>query len=56
MFHPDTQFLIDHWTGLSRQPSVRAGVPDRTALEPDVLGLRLPRAFIAERAGDDAVI
>lgn len=56
MFHPDTQFLIDHWTGLSRRPSVRAGIPDRSALEPDALGLRLPRTFIVERDGDDAVI
>lgn len=56
MFHPDTQFLIDHWTGLARRPSVRAGIPDRSALEPDALGLRLPRAFVAERDGDDAVI
>jgi hypothetical protein len=56
MFHPDTQFLIDHWTGLSRRPSVRAGIPDRAAIEPDALGLRLPRAFIAERHGDEAVI
>lgn len=56
MFHPDTQFLIDHWTGLSRQGAARAGIPDRAAIEPDVLGLRLPRVFIAERGGDDAVI
>lgn len=56
MFHPDTQFLIDHWTGLSRRPSVRAGIPDRAAIEPDALGLRLPRVFIAERDGEDAVI
>ncbi len=56
MFHPDTQFLIDHWTGLSRRDGVRAGIPDRAALEPDALGLRLPRAFIAERHGEDAVI
>ena len=56
MFHPDTQFLIDHWTGLSRQGAVRAGIPDRASLEPDALGLRLPRAFIAERDGEDAVI
>ena len=56
MFHPDTQFLIDHWTGLSRRGGVRAGIPDRASLEPDALGLRLPRAFIAERHGDDAVI
>ncbi len=56
MFHPDTQFLIDYWMGLSRQASVRAGVPGRASLEPDALGPRLPRAFIAERYGDDAVI
>lgn len=56
MFHPDTQFLIDHWMGLSRRSAVRAGIPDRAALEPDALGLRLPRAFIAERIGEDAVI
>lgn len=56
MFHPDTQFLIDHWTGLSRREGVRAGIPDRAAVEPDTLGLRLPRIFLAERAGEDAVI
>lgn len=56
MFHSDTQFLIDHWTGLSRRPSVRAGIPERAAFEPDALGLRLPRAFIAERHQDDALI
>ncbi|MGV8929202.1 MAG: PAS domain-containing protein [Brevundimonas sp.] len=56
MFHPDTQFLIDHWTGLSRQRTVRAGIPDRAGLEPHALGLRLPRVFLAERDGDDAVI
>ncbi|MDO9588589.1 MAG: PAS domain-containing protein [Brevundimonas sp.] len=58
MFHPDTQFLIDHWTGLSRHESVRAGIPDRAALEPAAMGLRLPRVFIAGRSdGDhDAVI
>ncbi|HYC96634.1 PAS domain-containing protein [Brevundimonas sp.] len=56
MFHPDTQFLIDHWTTLSRRPESRGGIPDRTALEPDMLGLRLPRAFVARRTGDDAVI
>jgi hypothetical protein len=56
MFHPDTHFLIDHWTALSRRPAVRAGVPDRASLEPDALGLRLPRLFIAERDGEDAVI
>ncbi len=56
MFHPDTQFLIDHWTGLARRGGVRAGIPDRAALEPDALGLRLPRAFIVERTGEDAII
>jgi hypothetical protein len=56
MFHPDTQFLIDHWTDLARRDNVRAGIPDRASLEPDALGLRLPRAFLAQRLGDDAVI
>lgn len=56
MFHPDTQFLIDHWTALSRRGAVRAGIPDRASVEPDALGLRLPRIFIAERDGEDAVI
>lgn len=56
MFHPDTQFLIDHWTALSRGKAVRAGVPDRASLEPDALGARLPRTFIAERDGEEAVI
>lgn len=56
MFHPDTQFLIDHWTALSRRVETRGGIPDRTALEPDALGLRLPRVFMARRSGDDAVI
>ena len=46
MFHPDTQFLIDHWRTLARRRTVRAGVPDRSALRPDDLGLRLPRAFM----------
>lgn len=56
MFHPDTQFLIDHWTSLSRRPDSRGGIPRRAAVEPDVLGLRLPRAFVAHRAGEDAII
>ncbi|WP_298747832.1 PAS domain-containing protein [uncultured Brevundimonas sp.] len=56
MFHPDTQFLIDHWTSLARRPASRGGIPARAAVEPDLLGLRLPRAFMARRAGDDAVI
>lgn len=56
MFHPDTQFLIDHWTALAGGEDVRAGVPERAALEPDALGLRLPRAFIAQRMSEDAVI
>jgi hypothetical protein len=56
MFHPDTQFLIDHWTDLSRRAATRAGIPARADLAPDALGLRLPRAFIAERPGDDAVL
>lgn len=56
MFHPDTQFLIDHWAGLSGRTGARAGIPLRSALEPDALGVRLPRAFMAERCGEDAVI
>lgn len=46
MFHPDTQFLIDHWRRLAHRRTVRAGVPDRAALRPDDLGPRLPRAFM----------
>jgi hypothetical protein len=56
MFHPDTQFLIDHWTTLSCRPESRGGIPHRVAVEPDALGLRLPRAFMAHRTDDDAVI
>ncbi|CAN7243670.1 PAS domain-containing protein [Brevundimonas sp. LjRoot202] len=56
MFHPDTQFLIDHWTALSRRSVSRGGIPDRAALEPDALGLRLPRTFMAQRCRDDAVV
>ncbi|MGZ9114775.1 MAG: PAS domain-containing protein [Brevundimonas sp.] len=56
MFHPDTQFLIDHWTGLSRRADTRAGVPARASVEPAVLGLRLPRVFMADRPGEEAVV
>lgn len=56
MFHPDTQFLIDRWTALSRAPGVRAGLPARAAFAPETLGARLPRAFLAERQGEDAVL
>ncbi|MDI1325908.1 MAG: PAS domain-containing protein [Brevundimonas sp.] len=56
MFHPDTQFLIDHWTGLSRRADTRAGIPARAAVEPAVLGLRLPRVFMADRPGEEAVV
>lgn len=56
MFHPDTQFLIDHWTALARRSDARGGVPTRSALEPEALGGRLSRAFLAQRAGDDAAI
>ena len=56
MFHPDTQFLIDHWTSLSRRPESRGGIPPRAVVEPDALGLRLPRALVAHRKGEDAVI
>jgi len=50
MFHPDTQFLIDHWTRLAARSDSRGGVPYRATLFPDALGLRLPRTFIAERS------
>ena len=56
MFHPDTQFLIDHWTGLSGRADTRAGIPARAVLEPAALGLRLPRVFMAERPGEEAVV
>lgn len=56
MFHPDTQFLIDHWTGLSRRVEARAGIPARSAIEPAALGLRLPRVFMADRPGEEAVV
>jgi hypothetical protein len=52
MFQPDTQFLIDHWAGLSQAPVARAGIPSRAALEPQSLGLRLPRTLLADRLGD----
>lgn len=56
MFHPDTQFLLDHWTSLAGRAESRGGIPRRAALEPDTLGLRLPRAFVAHRKGEDAVV
>ena len=56
MFHPDTQFLIDHWTGLSRRSDTRAGIPARATVEPAALGLRLPRVFMADRPGEEAVV
>ena len=56
MFHPDTQFLIDHWTSLAGCPESRGGIPNRADVEPDALGLRLPRAFVARRTGEDAII
>jgi hypothetical protein len=56
MFHPDTQFVIDRWTVLSRAPGVRAGVPARAAFEPETLAARLPRVFLAERDGEDASV
>ena len=56
MFHPDTQFLIDHWTGLARAPQVRGGIPLRATLQPERLGRRLPRAFMAQREGGQTVL
>lgn len=55
VFQPDTQFLIEQWTGMARSPGVRAGVPARADLEPERLAARLPRAFLLERHGDEAV-
>lgn len=49
MFHPDTQLLIDHWALLAGRRDSHGGVPYRSSLRPDALGLRLPRTFIAER-------
>ena len=56
MFHPDTQFLIDHWTVLSCRREARGGIPDRAAFEPAALGLRLPRLFMAQRTHEDAIL
>ncbi len=56
MFHPDTQFLIDHWTRLAAGEDARAGVPSRAGFHPDALGLRLSRAFIADRIGQGGVL
>lgn len=56
MFHPDTQFLIDHWTGLARTGAVRGGIPARAALRPEALGRRLPRVFIADRRDSQTVL
>lgn len=56
MFHPDTQFLIDRWTALSQAEGVRGGVPARADFEPETLGPRLARTFLAERVGDDACL
>ncbi|MFP5296591.1 MAG: PAS domain-containing protein [Alphaproteobacteria bacterium] len=53
MFHPDTQFLIDRWVDLARQPEVRGGLPPRSKLRPEVLGSRLPRTFLLEGTGPD---
>ena len=55
MFHPDTQFLIDHWAGLARRADARGGLPDRSSLEPEALGARLSRAFVAQLRGEDAL-
>ncbi len=56
MFHPDTQLLIDHWTGLARATDVRGGIPDRAGLRPEALGRRLPRAFVADWQDGQAVL
>ena len=54
MFHPDTNALIDWWTGLSKAAPARGRLPDRASLRPDELGARLTRVFLAERQGEDA--
>lgn len=56
MFHPDTQFLIDHWSALVGRDDARVGIPARAALHPDALGLRLPRAFLVDRSGDETTL
>ena len=56
MFHPDTQFLIDHWTGLARATGVRGGIPARSALAPEAFGRRLARTFIVDRRDEGAVL
>lgn len=54
MFHPDTQFLIDRWVDLARRPEVRGGLPSRAGLKPEILGSRLPRAFLLAGTGPDS--
>lgn len=56
MFHPDTTFLIDHWTALARAAEVRGGIPARSALRPEAFGRRLPRVFMAERRNGQTVL
>jgi len=56
MFHPDTQFLFDTGRSLGGRADWGGGIPNRVDVAPYVLGLRLPRAFIARRTGEDAVI
>lgn len=52
MFHPDTQFLIEYWAILASRNQARGGIPDRVWLEPNDLGLRLPRTFVVDMVGD----
>lgn len=56
MFHPDTQLLIDHWTGLARAADVRGGIPQRSGLNPEALGRRLPRVFLADWRDGQAIL
>lgn len=56
MFHPDTQLLIDHWTGLARAADVRGGIPERSGLNPEALGRRLPRVFVADWRDGQAIL
>lgn len=54
MFHPDTQFAIDLWTGLAEAPVARGGVPCRSTLKPEAFGPRLARAALIQGFGRDA--
>ncbi len=56
MFHPDTRCLIDCWTALAREPSVRGGLPRRSDFAPERLGEALARAFLLTNSEPAAVV